>query len=200
MSKREVSPDLSYKIINRHLALFTDEEIADIKDLYGFYSNYSLMNQLDDASYRFTTATDSVAVSAKKKALIRVVDSAQRLRESLDKSAQVRAYVTSSINEISLSGDLLAVENAYRVAACHLAGVRTKPGTKTNSAYHGYIRGLHSIYKEGTGCDDRYTRNEYTGECTGQFLDFLSHCLTIIGRCKDKNTIARDISKALRTS
>ena len=204
MSRGEASPDLSYKLINRHLALFTDEEIADIKGLYGFYSSYPLMNPLDDASYRFTTTTNSAAVSVKKKALIHVADSAQRFRKSLNKSAQVRVCLTSSsspsIDYDSLNNDLLAIENSYRGAACHLTGMRTKPGTKTNSAYHSYIRELHSIYKEGTGCDDRYTRNVYTDECTGQFLNFLSHCLTVIGRCKDRSTIARDISKALRTS
>lgn len=201
MSRKKVIPDLSFKIVSKKSNLFTDDDVADIAAQAGFHTSYPLLNCIEDASYRFISAASSVPVSMKRRALNHVADSAQAFKTSLNESAQVLHYAQShlppEIDVVQLETHLLLIESACKRADQDLANTQERLGSRADNAYFCYIRELHRIYEAGTGCSDKYSRDEYTGEYTGQFFVFLVSCLAIVGRSKKKSTIARDITKAL---
>lgn len=201
MGRKKISPDLSVQVRVKKSNLFTDKEIADIAIQFGFNKGYSLASQLEDASYRFLTGHEEASISMTKATLTNTADAARHFKDSLDKSGQASKYVhsflPSSINMTRFKEDSVMIEAAYSAACKSLDDKRTKPGTRTDYVYRGYIRELHEIYKAGTGKGDLYSRSPETGECSGQFLEFIECCLQSTGCKKNKKTIARDIATAL---
>ncbi len=191
---------------------FSAENTQSIAEKFGFPTDYSLANKLNDAAGTYDTfKKENVGrppEGAEGKAFFKEMERRaaalakcfDKLGWATDKFLDAAKAHGLDIDPSSFKWKLHRVADAARTAAQNVPD--KGPGRDPDIALPDYIARLRKIYCEGTGKEDRRTYNTYaeTDEeaYTGAFFNFVKACLSVVGITKSNAAVAKAIQQTLR--
>jgi hypothetical protein len=185
--------------------LFTKEECVSLKGEYGFAEDYDLYSELNNALAWYPLAKQSHMRTGPRQDR----EMLTFLHQSAAESAQLLEYLSPSQEAMLADADeCLDIPALRRLVAtirtleeaCRRSLNVIPPGAVVRKSdwRKAVIEELRRIYCEGTGKEDRYTFNPYTGSFSGEFFTFVGACFVRLEIDIADATLAGDITKTLR--
>lgn len=195
-----MKPDHSIKTSAKTKNLFTDEQVQQIGQEFGFRPDFRLDLRLEDAVFgaqshrgsdpppgdvRKLLEESRTKAEAMRDVLSRLGPDEWNLLYPVVSYAQL-AEVSRVLSRLTLAADeaISSLENHPRTRRSDLAG-------------RALIRDLHRIYCSGTGRNDLYSQSPSDSSYSGPFVSFVEH-IAEIARFPMKNSFIGDTIKELK--